>query len=136
MMKSFPSNNLTTKLVMLLELARQNGANKIPDRNSKRHNGQDLKISISRCVCRRIQPRDASFWANFCGVFYSNDHEANYMQLHMVIAHVAAARGVSVPQINALLEQHITGRSLGLFGEPRVNVLALNLALQHAYPKP
>jgi len=35
-----------------------------------------------------------------------------------------------------LLEQYITGRSLGLFGEPRVNVLALNLALQHAYPKP
>ena len=62
------------------------GANKIPDRNSKRHNGQDLKISISRCVYRRIQPRDASFWANFCGVFYSNDHVANYMQLHMVTA--------------------------------------------------
>jgi hypothetical protein len=43
-----------------------------------------FKISISRCVYRRIQPRDASFWANFCGVFYSNDHVANYMQLHMV----------------------------------------------------
>ena len=39
-----------------------------------------------RCVYRRIQPRDASFWANFCGVFYSNDHVANYMQLHMVTA--------------------------------------------------
>src|ERR1700730_18263808 len=45
-----------------------------------------VKMSISRCVYRRIQPRDASFWANFCGVFYSNDHVANYMQLHMVTA--------------------------------------------------
>jgi hypothetical protein len=45
-----------------------------------------VKISISLGVYRRIQPRDASFWANFCGVFYSNDHVANYMQLHMVTA--------------------------------------------------
>src|ERR1700730_15262870 len=45
-----------------------------------------VKISISRCVYRRIQPRDASFWANFCGVFYSNNHVADYMQLHMVTA--------------------------------------------------
>jgi hypothetical protein len=34
-----------------------------------------------------------------------------------------------------LLQQHITGRSLRIFGKPRVNVLTLNLALQRAYPK-
>ncbi len=50
------------------------------------------------------------------------------------VARVAHARGVPAGDINALLEQHITGRSLGIFGEPRVNVLALNLALQRAYP--
>ena len=50
------------------------------------------------------------------------------------VARVARARGVPAADINALLEQHITGRSLGIFGEPRVNVLALNLALQRAYP--
>ena len=49
-------------------------------------------------------------------------------------ARVAQARGVPAAAIDALLAQHITGRSVGIFGEPRVNVLALNLALQRAYP--
>ena len=49
-------------------------------------------------------------------------------------ARVAHARGVPVAQIEALVGQHITGRVLGIFGEPRVNVLALNLTLQRAYP--
>jgi K+-transporting ATPase ATPase C chain len=47
---------------------------------------------------------------------------------------VAEARGVPVAKITTLLEQHIRGRSLGIFGEPRVNVFLLNLTLQRAYP--
>jgi K+-transporting ATPase ATPase C chain len=47
---------------------------------------------------------------------------------------VASARGVPATQIHSLVEQHVTIRSLGIFGEPRVNVLALNLALHRAYP--
>ena len=52
------------------------------------------------------------------------------------VARVARARGVPPTDINALLERQITGRSFGIFGEPRVNVLELNLALQRAYPRP
>jgi len=52
------------------------------------------------------------------------------------VARVARARGVPPADVNALLERHITGRGLRIFGEPRINVLELNLALQRAYPRP
>jgi potassium-transporting ATPase KdpC subunit len=42
---------------------------------------------------------------------------------------IAKARGLTEDQVRQLIAQHITGRQLGLFGEPRVNVLALNLDL-------
>ena len=51
------------------------------------------------------------------------------------VARVARARGVPPADIHSLLDRQITGRSFGIFGEPRVNVLDLNLALQHAYPQ-
>jgi K+-transporting ATPase ATPase C chain len=50
-------------------------------------------------------------------------------------ARVARARGVPSADIHSLLERQISGRSFGVFGEPRVNVLDLNLALQRAYPR-
>ena len=51
------------------------------------------------------------------------------------LARVARARRIPIAEINGLLQRHITGRSLGIFGEPRVNVLALNFALEEKYPK-
>jgi potassium-transporting ATPase KdpC subunit len=50
------------------------------------------------------------------------------------VARVARARGMPVEQIERLLDQYVTGRSLGIFGEPRVNVLALNLAIEGFCP--
>ena len=54
----------------------------------------------------------------------------------MQVARVAQARGVPPADIAALLYSHITSRSFRIFGEPRVNVLDLNLALQRAYSMP
>lgn len=50
------------------------------------------------------------------------------------VARVAKARGVSAEQIDRILTEHTEGRTLGIFGEPRVNVVELNIALDEKYP--
>lgn len=50
------------------------------------------------------------------------------------VPHVAKARGVTEAQVAQVVAGATQGRWLGVFGQPRVNVLALNLALDARYP--
>jgi K+-transporting ATPase ATPase C chain len=51
------------------------------------------------------------------------------------VARVAAARFASPTAVHGLVVRHTTGRQFGFLGEPRVNVLLLNIALDSAFPR-
>ncbi|MGD0922801.1 MAG: potassium-transporting ATPase subunit KdpC [Terriglobia bacterium] len=51
------------------------------------------------------------------------------------VPRIAKARGTTVEQVQQLIARHAKGRDLGFLGEPRVNVLALNLDLDGQFPK-
>ncbi len=51
-------------------------------------------------------------------------------------ARIAQARGVAVQEVSKVIEQHVEGRTFGVLGQPRVNVLLTNMALDASFPRP
>jgi K+-transporting ATPase ATPase C chain len=49
---------------------------------------------------------------------------------------VAEARGLELSEVMTLIDEHTEGRTFGFLGEPRVNVLGLNIALEELAPLP
>lgn len=62
------------------------------------------------------------------------DPDISIANARLQAARVAEARGIPVSRVRALIDEHTTGRTAGVLGEPRVNVLMLNLALDRVAP--
>jgi potassium-transporting ATPase KdpC subunit len=81
-------------------------------------------------ACRTAIPADA-VTASASGL----DPHISPRNAEIQAGRVAKARGVPLDRIQAVVAQHTEGRTWGVLGEPRVNVLELNLALDEQFPR-
>jgi K+-transporting ATPase ATPase C chain len=92
------------------------------------NNGQDFShgqlVAVHGAASNPQVPADA---VTASGSGLDPDISPAYADLQ--VNRVAAARGVSPEQVQRIVEENATGRALGFMGEPAVNVLAVNLAL-------
>jgi potassium-transporting ATPase KdpC subunit len=63
------------------------------------------------------------------------DPDISVAAAYYQIPRIAKARGMTQAQVQQIVNSHVQGRFLGLFGEPHLNVLDLNLALDKAQDK-
>lgn len=88
-----------------------------------------LKKPYDRSVTRETVPVDAITQSG-SGV----DPEISEANARIQAHRIAAVRDLSLDEVEDLISDHTNGRFLGLFGEPGVNVLELNIALDEEAP--
>jgi K+-transporting ATPase ATPase C chain len=62
------------------------------------------------------------------------DYQISPAYARLQAPRIAKARGIDVATVETLIDRHTTGRALGFVGEPGVNVLKLDVALDRQYP--
>jgi K+-transporting ATPase ATPase C chain len=88
-----------------------------------------LEKPYDRSLTRALVPVDAAT-ESASGV----DPEISQANARIQAHRIAAIRGLSLAQVEALIADHTHGRFLGILGEPGVNVLQLNIALDKEAP--
>ena len=124
-------NDATKLLPAPYNAANSGGSNLGPTSESLRQ-----RLSTDRKALERTQPelRGRLLPADMLTSSASGlDPDISLANATLQASRVAKARGIPEAEVLALLKEHLTGRALGIFGEPRVNVLELNLALQHDF---
>jgi potassium-transporting ATPase KdpC subunit len=84
-----------------------------------------IKIEIDRLKLAGIKPTNDLVYTSGSGL----DPHISILAAQNQIPHVAKARGLETNRVEIIMTQSIDDRFLGIFGEPGVNVLNLNLAL-------
>jgi potassium-transporting ATPase KdpC subunit len=108
------------------------GPNSVEERETVRENIANyihLEKPFDRSLTKAKVPVDAITMSG-SGV----DPEISEANARIQAHRIAAVRHLSLAQLDSLISSHTNGRFLGIFGEPGVNVLQLNIALDQEAP--
>lgn len=93
-----------------------------------------VRVAAARVRAENGVPVTATLPADLVTASVSGlDPDISPPSLTIQVNRVARARGVAAAAVAALVRAHTTGRGLGVLGEPRINVLEVNLALDSAW---